>query len=166
MNPLLLNNPLQGLQPAIGLTQINGFNVPQSFRDSNGVQWNLIKDAFNSASSVPDPSGLVVTDYWFHAFPKQGMESIFCYAVEGVMRPKAATELPVSVLYTWFSKTRFEAFQPAAITQQEWLRANVYASRLTDARASKLHAICGVSDAPAEAQALPDLIQMPEVKDA
>lgn len=55
---------------------------------------------------------------------------------------------------------------PVNFTQQEWLRANVYSSRLTDARASKLHAICGVKDAPAEAQSLPDLIQMPEVKDA
>lgn len=170
MNPLLLNNPLQSLQPTLGLTQISGFNVPQSFRDSNGVSWSLIKDAFNSAGSVPDPSGLVVTDYWFHSFPKAGMEGIYCYAVEGVMRPKAATELPVSVLYTWFSKTKFDGFQPAVITEQEWLRANVYASRLTDARVSKLNAVCGVKDEPRQAQAMPDLIQMPtidaEVKDA
>jgi len=55
------------------------------------------------------------------------------------------------LLYQWFSTVQVD-FNPAMITDREWLKANVYAAPLQDTRMSKLLAICGMQ-APAQAEA-------------
>ena len=161
MNPYLINNPLTGVQSSLGLTQLAGFTPVKEFTDAVGIKWHLVKSAFDSSVSIPDPSLLVPTDAWYHRFPGT-KEDIFCYCVEGVKRPRAETERPVAVLYSWFSTREYPAFTPQCITQAEWLRANVYASQITDARMSKLNALCGFAG-QAQVAPMSDLIQMPKV---
>ena len=164
MTPYIANPFNTGLINTIGLTQIAGYKVPASFVDSNNVKWELVKDAFNSALSVPDPQQIYITDYWCHSFPSNELkERVYVYVVEGIKRPQTDTELPVGILYSWFSKKEVLNFTPAMITNPEWMRANVYSSNITNARVSKLKALCGIKEFTQEQNS--DLIQMNMEKD-
>ena len=158
-NPFLIKNPLQALQPSLGLSQIEGFTPVKSFTDSDGTSWELVKSAFDASVSIPDPSTVTFTDAWCHEFPNSDGK-VWCYCIEGIKRPVAETERPRRVLYNWFGTTGDPQFGPARVTQQEWYRANVYAASVTDARMSKFNALCGVS--ATQANPLGDLIQLPK----
>ena len=158
-NPFLIKNPLQALQPSLGLSQIEGFTPVKSFTDSDGTSWQLVKSAFDASVSIPDPSTVTFTDAWCHEFPNSDGK-VWCYCIEGIKRPVAETERPRRVLYNWFGTTGDPQFGPARVTQQEWYRANVYAASVTDARMSKFNALCGVS--MAAQNPLGDLIQLPK----
>ena len=76
--------------------------MTQSFQDSDGKQWKLVKSANDSSVDIPDPSFVQITDYWNHEFPNSSGK-VFIYVVEGIKRPRIETERPVRVLYQWFS---------------------------------------------------------------
>lgn len=129
----------------LGLKQINGFDMPKQFTDSDGKTWRLVKSARDASVEIPDPQFVQVTDYWMHEFPESD-NKVFIYVVEGIKRPRIDTEVPVLVLYQWFSTTNNRSFTPQMITQSEWYCANVYTAAMTDARLSKLKALCKVQD--------------------
>ena len=142
VNPGLLTSIYQppGL-PALNLTQIDGFTPPAEFRDSSGASWQLVKSASSGMSEIPDPAAVNITDYWNHEYPGSNGK-VFLYVVEGVRVPKTQRETPCRILYSWFSTVNQPAFTPQMIRPAEWLVANVYAAGITDARVSKLHALC------------------------
>lgn len=70
----------------------------------------------------------------------------FLYVVEGIKRPRIDTERSVNVLYQWFSTANNPSFTPQSITPAEWYNANVYTSTITDARVSKLRALCNLTE--------------------
>lgn len=140
INPGLLSNLLAQSAPALQLTQIDKFEPPQEFTDSTGSTWTLVKNSQSGMGEVPDPQAVSITDYWNHAFP--GNDKVYLYVVEGIRNPKTNREAACRVLYAWFSTVSQPAFTPAMIRPQEWLVANVYASGITDARESKLQALC------------------------
>lgn len=147
INPSLING-LYPQIPQLQLTQIDGFDTPHEFRDSNGTVWTLVKAANSGMSEIPDPQSVSITDYWNHEFPGS-QNKIFIYVVEGIRAPKTARESACRILYSWFSTTNNRAFTPQMIRPAEWLIANVYAAGLVDARVSKLNALCRVkTDAP------------------
>jgi len=150
INPNLLNNLYQSQAiPSLQLTQIDSFEPIPEFTDSNGTRWKLVKSANSGMSEIPDPQSVNVTDYWNHEYPGSGGK-VFIYVVEGVRVPKTNRETACNVLYCWFSTVDNKKFTPQMIRQAEWLMANVYASPVTDARVSKLKALCKVrDDAPA-----------------
>ena len=126
---------------SIGLKQINGFDMVKSFQDSDGRQWRLVKSAKDSSVEIPDPAYVQITDYWNHEFPNTNGK-VYIYVVEGIKRPRIETESAVMVLYQWFSTNNNPNFTPQLITPQEWYSANVYTASISDARVSKLHALC------------------------
>lgn len=139
--------PLPPLAPAaaLGLNQIEGFQPVQGFVDETNTQWTLVKAASNSTIDIPDPKTLQVLDYWNTEFP--GIKTkLYVYVVEGVKPPRVETEQPTRVMYQWFSTRFVREFTPQMITEREWLRANVYAAPIVNARMSKLRAICHVVD--------------------
>jgi hypothetical protein len=127
--------------PALNLTQIDGFTPPGEFRDSAGTTWTLVKSASSGMGEIPDPAAINITDYWNHEYPGSGGK-VFLYVVEGIRLPKTQRETACRVLYAWFSTIGEKSFTPQMIRPGEWLTANVYAAGITDARVSKLHAIC------------------------
>ena len=130
---------------AIGLKQIQDFEMPRDFTDSNGKSWKLVKSAHDSSVEIPDPQYVQITDYWNHEFP--GSEGkVYIYVVEGIKRPRIDTERSVNVLYQWFSTANNPSFTPQSITPAEWYNANVYTSPITDARVSKLRALCNIAE--------------------
>ena len=142
VNPNLLSSIYQAAgMPALNLTQIDGFTPPAEFRDSTGASWQLVTSASSGMGEIPDPAAVNVTDYWNHEFPGSGGK-VFLYVVEGVRIPKTQRETPCRILYAWFSTVNQPAFTPQMIRPAEWLVANVFAAGITDARVSKLHAIC------------------------
>ena len=151
--PYPTNNIQQGITnlvnqvTAIGLKQINGFDMVREFKDSDGRVWRLVKSARDSSVEIPDPQFVQITDYWVHEFPNSNGK-VFIYVVEGIKRPRIDTETPVMVLYQWFSTNGNMAFTPQMITQAEWYNANVYTSSLSDTRISKLNALCKVTASP------------------
>ena len=142
-NDPLIRNPL--------LNQIEGFEPVKEFTDSANVKWSLAKAASDSTRDVPDPKTVQITNCWNHEFPKKLSPKIYVYAVEAIRPPRVATEQPSMLLYQWFSTVQVD-FNPAMITDREWLKANVYAAPLQDTRMSKLLAICGMQ-APAQSEA-------------
>lgn len=150
MSPLNQTNNFQALAnlvnqaAAIGLKQINGFEMVKSFQDSSGRQWKLVKSARDAGVEIPDPNFVQITDYWNHEFPDSAGK-VFIYVVEGIKRPRTETEQPVMVLYQWFSTNNNPNFTPQMITLSEWYAANVYTSSVSDDRVSKLCALCKVS---------------------
>ena len=143
INPNLLNSIYQAQgAPALNLTQIDKFEPVPEFTDSTGATWSLVKDARSGMSEVPDPQAVNITDYWNHELPGSGGK-IYIYVVEGIRAPKTNREAPCRILYAWFSTTNQPGFTPQMIRPQEWLVANVYAARITDARTSKLQALTG-----------------------
>jgi len=148
-NPLL-NQPIPPIQTLM-LNQIEGFEPVKEFTDSANVKWSLAKAASDSTRDVPDPKTVQITNCWNHEFPKKLSPKIYVYAVEAIRPPRVATEQPSMLLYQWFSTVQVD-FNPAMITDREWLKANVYAAPLQDTRMSKLLAICGMQ-APAQSEA-------------
>lgn len=128
---------------SLGLRQLMNFNVIPSFTDSDGKTWRLVKSANDSSVEIPDPRFVQVSDYWVHEFPNTSGK-VFLYVVEGIKQPRNTGERPVRVLYQWFSTKCVMTFNPQLITQNEWLRANVYTAPITDSRLSKLSALCGI----------------------
>jgi hypothetical protein len=152
-NPFLIQNPLQALQPTLGLSQIEGFSPVKEFTDSTGVVWQLKKSAFDSSVGIPDPTTVSFTDHWCREIPNASKtQKIYCYCAEGIKQPMIEGEKPTRVLYHWFCLTPDPQFTPAHVSQQEWHRANVYAAAMTDdARVSKFNALCGIQQQPAPA---------------
>ena len=148
-NPFgLINNPFAAsplpaavVNPTLGLNQIENFEPVQEFTDTSNVKWQLVKAAGNATVEIPNPKAIQITDYWNHAF--LGINSkIYVYVVEGIKQPRVETEKPTRVLYQWFSTVFVRQFSPQMITDREWMKANVYAAPMQDARLSKLYAIC------------------------
>ena len=158
--PLLPNplaNPIAGIQQphaSLELNQIEGFAPVKEFTDESNTPWRLVKEASNSTVDVPDPKSLQIVDYWNHAFP--GLKSkLYCYVVEGIKQPRVETEQATRILYQWFSPVFIPNFTPQMISEREWLKSNVYAAPVCDARMSKLNALCKIqnaakADAPVE----------------
>ena len=135
------------LMQTLMLNQLEGWEPVQGFTDSTGVHWQLAKAASDSTRDIPDPKSVQFVGAWNHEFPAKLSQKIYVYAVEAIRPPRVATEQPSMVLYQWFSTVKMD-FNPAMITDKEWLKANVYAAPLIDSRMSKLLAICKVK-APA-----------------
>lgn len=130
---------------SLGLNQIEGFQPVQGFVDETNTRWTLVKAASNSTIDIPDPKTLQVLDYWNTEFP--GIKTkLYVYVVEGVKPPRVETEQPTRVMYQWFSTRFVREFTPQMITEREWLRANVYAAPIVNARMSKLRAICHIEN--------------------
>lgn len=136
-----INNLYNQNLPSLQLTQIDGFEPVQQFTDSSGQTWKLIKSANSGMCEIPDPRNLNIIDYWNHEHPSSNGK-IFIYVVEGVRAPKTTRETACKVLYMWFSTVNNKSFTPQMIKPNEWLTANVYAAEITDARISKLKALC------------------------
>lgn len=146
INPNLLNSLYQTQTiPSLKLTQIDGYEPVSEFVDSSGMRWQLVKSASSGMSEIPDPQSVNVTDYWNHEYPGSNGK-VYIYVVEGVRVPKTSRETACNVLYTWFSTVDNKQFTPQMIRPAEWLMANVYASPITDARVSKLKALCKIHD--------------------
>ena len=149
ISPDYINNLYNQNLPSLQLTQIDGFEPVQQFTDSSGQTWNLIKSANSGMCEIPDPRNLNIVDYWNHEHPGSGGK-IFIYVVEGVRTPKTTRETACKVLYMWFSTVNNKSFTPQMIKPNEWLTANVYAAEITDARISKLKALCKYEEQPVQ----------------
>lgn len=148
INPNLLTNLLQAQgAPDLKLTQIDKYEPPRQFTDATGATWALVKDARSGMGEVPDPQAVTITDYWEHEYPGSSGK-VYIYVVEGIRNPKTTRETACRVLYSWFSTVHAPNFTPQLIRPQEWLMANVYAASLSDARVSKLTALCNVQPEP------------------
>lgn len=135
----------------LGLTQIDKFVPVQKFTDSDNIEWSLVKASSDGTVAIPDPKAIHIIDYWNHEYPNINTASkIYVYVVEGIKQPKVDTEQASRVLYQWFSLKWVPSFTPSMITENEWLKANVYAASLSDSRVSKLNAICKVSTTPSK----------------
>lgn len=141
ISPDYISNLYNQNLPSLQLTQIDGFEPVQQFTDSSGQTWKLIKSANSGMCEIPDPRNLNIIDYWNHEHPSSNGK-IFIYVVEGVRAPKTTRETACKVLYMWFSTVNNHSFTPQMIKPNEWLTANVYAAEITDARISKLKALC------------------------
>ena len=131
----------------LGLCQVNGFQMVQSFRDAAGCDWVLRKSAADSSVDIPDPGYVQITDFWNHVVPGTN-NKVYIYVVEGIKRPRTTNERAVKILYQWFSEYNNPTFTPGMITPAEWSAANVFTSAIGDARVSKLKALCGLRDDP------------------
>lgn len=144
----LLQNPFAQQQAALqtlNLTQIDKFDMVRAFKDSTNVEWTLVKQSSDSTVDIPDPKTIQILSFWNHAFP--GIKNkIYIYVVEGIRQPRVDTEKPTLVMYQWFSSVFVPNFTPQMITPNEWLKANVYAAPILDARMSKLNALCKIID--------------------
>jgi len=133
----------------LSLNQIENFEPVKSFTDDMNTQWQLVKSASDSTVDIPKPDTVQVIDYWCHEFP--GIKQrLYVYVVEGVRQPRVETEKPTRFFYQWFSTIYAQNFTPQMITEREWLKANVYAAPMVDARTSKLNAICHIDNKPQE----------------
>lgn len=138
-NPML-NQPIPPIQTLM-LNQMEGWEPVKEFTDSSNVHWTLSKSSSDSTRDVPDPKTVQIMACWNHEFPARLTPKIYVYAVEGIRPPRVSTEQPSMILYQWFSTVQSD-FNPAMITEREWMKANVYAAPLLDTRMSKLLAIC------------------------
>ena len=142
----LLQNPFlssQQIPQTLNLTQIDNFEPVKSFKDAANVEWSLVKRSTDSTVDIPDPKSIKILDYWNHVFPGV-KDKIYIYVVEGLRPPRVETEKPTYILYQWFSASFVPTFTYEMITPNEWLKANVYAASVLDARVSKLNALCKV----------------------
>ena len=130
-------------KPAVnlGLRQIQGFEMVDSFKDAYGKVWKLVKRSTDNSVEIPDPQYLQVTDYWCHEVPGTNAK-IYCYVVEGIKHPRDDGSQKMIVLYQWFSTVFNKSFSPSMISQPEWHKANVYSTDLVDSKLSKLYALC------------------------
>lgn len=144
-NNLLTNLYQANAVPSLQLTQIDGFEPVESFKDSEGQTWKLVKSAASGMTEIPDPKSINILDFWNHEYPGSN-NKIFIYVVEGVRIPKTDREAACKILYSWFSTVNNKSFTPSMIKNSEWLVANVYAAPLIDGRISKLKALCKVKE--------------------
>lgn len=126
----------------LNLTQIENFKPIEQFTDSQGSQWQLVKSSANSCIEIPDPKSVQVVNYWNHIYPNLNNPKVYLYVVEGIKQPRVETERPTRILYQWFSLVGIQQFTPQMISDNEWLKANVYASEIVDNRVSILNALC------------------------
>ena len=145
INSNLINNLYGNIAPDLKLTQIDGLEPVPEFRDSAGQTWQLIKSASSGMGEIPDPQSVNIIDYWNHVHPASNGK-IYIYVVEGVRVPKTSRETACRVLYSWFSTVDNKTFTPQMIKPAEWLTANVYAAQISDARISKLNALCQIKE--------------------
>lgn len=146
-NNQLLPNPFGNTQPALqtlNLTQFDNFNMVEKFKDDTNVEWALVKKSSDSTVDIPDPKSIQILSFWNHIFPG-AKNKVYLYVVEGIRQPRVETEKPTLVLYQWFSSVFVPNFTPQMITPAEWLKANVYAAPILDARISKLYALCNIN---------------------
>lgn len=137
-------NPQQRTS-SLCLNQIDGFEPTPRFTDNTNTEWSLVKSAFDSTVDIPDPKSMQIVDYWNHEFP--GLKTkIYVYVVEGIRQPRVETEQPTRILYQWFSTVFIPTFTPAMIMDKEWLKANVYAAPVINARVAKLKSLCKLKD--------------------
>ena len=148
MNPnALIPNPIVGLGKqapnTLGLNQIENFQPVQKFVDDTNTEWTLVKSSFDSTVDIPDPKSIQLLHCWNHEFPNLKTK-LYVYVVEGIRQPRVETEQASRILYQWFSPICIQNFNPQMITDKEWLKANVYAAKVTDVRVSILKAICHI----------------------
>ena len=144
-NPLL-SGSIDFQKAILGLNQIEGFKPVERFTDDSNVEWVLSKASSDSTKDIPDPKSIQFTDCWNHEFPGLKIKPYYVYVVEGIKLPRVETEQPTRILYQWFSDKPSPGFNPTMITPREWMKANVYAAPLTNARISKLKAICHITE--------------------
>lgn len=152
--PAFLQQNANPVIQTLMLNQLEGWEPVQEFVDSSNVKWTLAKSSTDSTRDIPDPQTVQFVGAWNHEFPAKLSQKIYVYAVEAVRPPRVATEQPSMLLYQWFSTVQMD-FNPSMITQNEWLKANVYAAPLLDTRMSKLLAICKIKQTPVQEQAQP-----------
>ena len=125
------------------LNQIEGITPAKEFTDEMNIKWSLIKAASDSTIDIPSPKTVQFTDCWCHQYLNID-KKVYVYVVEGIRMPRVETEQPSRVLYQWYSTVCINGFNPQMITEQEWLKANVYSAPGVNARMSKLNAFCPV----------------------
>lgn len=134
--------------PTLMLNQVEGWEPVREFTDSANVRWTLTKAASDSTRDIPDPKTVQFVGCWNHVVPDEKLKpKIYVYVVEALRPPRVGTEAPAMIMYQWFSTIQMD-FNPAMITDREWLKANVYAAPVVDSRVSKLMAICKMQNAP------------------
>lgn len=141
-NPFM-TSPNTAIKNTLSLNQIEGFTPVQEFTDETNTKWTLVKSSLDSTIDIPDPKTLQIVDFWNHEFPNLKTK-LYVYVVEGVRQPRVETEQPSRILYQWFSPVFVPTFTPQMISDKEWLKANVYAAPVVNARVSKLNAICHI----------------------
>lgn len=141
-NPFM-TSPSTTIKNTLSLNQIEGFTPVQEFSDETNTKWSLVKSSLDSTIDIPDPKTLQIVDFWNHEFPNLKTK-LYVYVVEGVRQPRVETEQPSRILYQWFSPVFVPTFTPQMISDKEWLKANVYAAPVVNARISKLNAICHI----------------------
>lgn len=147
--PIQLNNPtpVAPQMPSLQLTQIQGFEPVERFKDNTNTIWTLAKAASNSTVGIPDPKTIQIVDFWNHKFPRNDLSTeIYIYVVEGIKPPAVETEQPTRVLYQWFSTVPVFNFTPQMISDKEWLKANIYSAPIVDSRMSKLLSLCKIQE--------------------
>lgn len=172
-NPYYLGNtslipnsdiPIPKTVQSLGLRQIQGFEMVDSFRDSYGKTWKLVKRSTDNSVEIPDPQYLQVTDYWCHEMPNSNGK-IYCYVVEGIKHPRDESSQKMVVLYQWFSTSFNKQFTPQMISQAEWHKANVYSSDLMDSKVSKLYALCKTQQTTDTTQIEQQNVQQEHIED-
>ena len=126
------------------LSQIKDKEPVKEITTDDGITYTLAKSAFDSSTSIPDPSLVFFTDAWCKEYPNSNGK-VWCYCCQGIKRPASSTEKPTLILYTWFSTQGDPTFNPSTITRDDWLRACVYAHPLANHRNSIYNSLCGVS---------------------
>lgn len=160
-----MNTLLPSITPAIsvGLSQPQGYRVPQEFTDSDGITWKLAK-AYNDAShDLPDVKRVHATAAWNHSFLGSLQTPLYVYVLEGILQPRTNLEQPCRVLLSWFSTKNVPEWTPQMITEQEWLKANMYVAEAKDSRLSKLQALCNVTEPVKEETKETELLDIPEL---
>lgn len=137
-------------QVALNLNQIQGFEPVKEFTDSTNTKWVLVKNSSDSTVDIPDPASLQIIESWCHEYPNLKKSKVYLYVVEGVRMPRVETEKPARILYQWFALSFVPNFNYTMITKKEWLKANVYAAPVADARLSKLYALCKIENSKQE----------------
>ena len=140
-NPFNQVAPNQPVINTLNLNQVKGITPVKDFVDEMNVQWTLYKAATNSAVDIPSPKTVQFTDCWVHQYLGTDAK-VYVYVAEGIRMPRVPTEQPSRVLYQWYSTIRVDTFNPAMITDAEWMKANVYTAPGSNARMSKLTAFC------------------------
>lgn len=142
------------------LSQLKDKDPIKEIVDDLGIHFKLVKSAYDSSTSIPNPALVYFFDWWDKEYPGTNGQ-VYCYACMGIKRPVTDTEKPSLVIYTWYSTVGDKNFTPASITQQEWLRANVYAAPLPEWRMPIFNTLCGIKQTPE--QSLEDtLISLPK----
>ena len=125
----------------LNLNQIEGVVPANEFTDEMNIKWKLIKAASDSTIDIPSPKTVQFTDCWCHQYLNTD-KKVYVYVVEGIRMPRVETEQPSRILYQWYSTVCINGFNPQMVSENEWLKANVYSAPGVNARMSKLMAFC------------------------